>query len=77
MGKIHARRYKKKLREIGLTDAWFAILEDTPIASGVTKEEVETVLQHILPEEKRKLVHIFQLKGKREKSIYERIKKSL
>jgi len=64
MGKIHARIYGKQLREIGLSKAWFAILEGIIIASGATKNEVEQVLQHILPTEKRKFVYIFQSKGK-------------
>jgi len=68
MGKIHARTYGKRLREIGLTNAWFAILEGVIIASGSTKNEVEQILQSILPAEKRKFVYIFQLKKKCEKT---------
>jgi len=64
MGKIYARTYGKRLREIGLTNAWFAILEGITIASGVTKDEVERILQCILPTEKRKFVYIFRLKNK-------------
>lgn len=64
MGKVHARTYGKRLREIGLINGWFAILEGIIIASGATKESVEQVLQHILPTEKRKFVYIFQLKRK-------------
>lgn len=64
MGKIYARTYGKQLRGIGLSKVWFAILEGVTIASGATKNEVEQVLQHILPTEKRKFVYIFKLKGK-------------
>ncbi len=64
MGKIHARTYGKRLREIGLTNAWFAILEGMTIASGATKDEVERILQYILPTGKRKFVYIFRLKEK-------------
>jgi len=64
MGKIHARTYGKRLRDIGLTNAWFAIIEGITIASGVTKDEVERILQYILPTEKRKFVYIFRLKEK-------------
>ena len=64
MGKIHARTYGKRLREIGLTNAWFAILEGVTIASGVTKNEVERILRCILPTGKRKFVYIFRLKEK-------------
>jgi len=64
MGKIHARTYGKRLREVGLTNAWFAILEGMTIASGATKDEVERILQCILPTERRKFVYIFRLKEK-------------
>lgn len=64
MGKIHARTYSKRLREIGLTKGWFAILEGITIASGARKDEVEEVLQRLLPPEKQKFVYIFQLRQK-------------
>jgi len=64
MGKNYARTYGKRLREIGLTNAWFAILEGITIASGATKDELERILQCILPTEKRKFVYIFRLKKK-------------
>lgn len=61
MGKVHARTYRKRLREIGLTKAWFAILEGTIIASGITRDEVEQVVERILPPEKTRFVYIFRL----------------
>ncbi len=64
MGKIHARTYGRRLREIGLKDGWFAILEGITVTGGATREEVEQVLERILPAEKREFVHIFHLKGK-------------
>lgn len=64
MGKVHARTYGKHLREIGLRDAWFAILEGMIIAGGSTKDEVEQILPGIVPAEKRKFVYVFQLRDK-------------
>ena len=64
MGKIHARTYGRKLREIGVRRGWFAILEGVIIASGKTRGGVERVLKSILPAERREFVYIFQLKGK-------------
>ena len=64
MGKIHARTYRRRLHQTGLINGWFAILEEITIASGATRNEVDQVLQHILPTEKRKFVYIFQLKRK-------------
>lgn len=62
MGKVHSRKVKKRMREIGLGDAWFAILNDVIVASGKTKEEVESNLESIVPKEKKGFVHVFRLK---------------
>lgn len=64
MGKIHARRLGKRLREIGVNAAWFAVLEGTVIASGATRGQVDEVLEDILPAEKRGLAHVFHLRKK-------------
>ena len=63
-GKTHARTYGKRLREMGLSDAWFAILEGTIIASGTTQDQVKQILKEILPAEKRELTYIFHLTRK-------------
>ena len=63
-GRIAARALKKRLREIGLKKAWFAVLEGMIIASGPTKDEVKRILQDILPAEKEDLAYIFQLRGR-------------
>ncbi|MBS7251364.1 MAG: hypothetical protein KIH08_12380 [Candidatus Freyarchaeota archaeon] len=65
MGKIQARTIGKRLREIGVTQGWFAILEDEIIASGTTREETERNAQNIVPPEKKDFVYIFQLKEKK------------
>ena len=64
MGKIHARTYRKRLREIGFSNVWFAILEGIVVASGSTRDGVEQILQEILPAGKREFVYVFHLKGK-------------
>ncbi len=64
MGKMHSRKCQRRLHEIGFSKAWFAILDDMIIASGTTKANVEQILQSILPEGRRKFVHLFQVKGK-------------
>jgi len=62
MGKVHARTYRRRLRDIGIEEGWFAVTDALIIASGKTKDKVEKVLQDILPKEKRKFVYVFQLK---------------
>jgi len=62
MGKVHARRYRKRLREIGIKEGWFATIDGIIIAGGAAQEEVEKAVAVLLPPEKRKLVYIFHLK---------------
>ena len=62
MGKIHARTYGKRLREVGLRGAWFAILEGLIVAGGKTREEVELVVHEIVPAEKESFVYFFHLR---------------
>lgn len=64
MGKIHSRSYAKRLREIGFSDGWFAILEGIVVASGMMKKDVEKTLKKLLPAEKLKFTYFFQLKKK-------------
>jgi hypothetical protein len=64
MGKIRARRYGRELRRLGVQRGWFALMEDLIVASGTTREEVEQIIQDILPKDKRRYVYIFQVKGK-------------
>ncbi|MBW3622038.1 MAG: hypothetical protein KY468_01355 [Armatimonadetes bacterium] len=62
-GKHHARVLGRRLRELGLSNAWFALLEGTVISSGRSKEEVEEILRSILPEEKIGFVYFYHLRG--------------
>lgn len=62
MGKVHARRFKKKLREMGFKNTWFALLQGLIIASGPTKDNLQKNLDTVLPPGKAPHVYIFQLK---------------
>ena len=64
MGKVHARTYKKRLKDAGIVEGWFALIDGIIIAGGKTKKEVEIIMKSLLPPEKIKLVYIFQLKAK-------------
>ena len=61
MGKVHARAYRKRLKELELSGLWFGILDGIIIASGATKLKIERTLEEILRKKKRDLVYIFQL----------------
>lgn len=64
MGRVQARKYRKRLKEIGIKEGWFAIIEGIIIAGGQDQKEVERAADSLLPKEKRNLVHIFHLKGR-------------
>lgn len=64
MGKITAGSYKKHLKESGVKNAWFGILEGIIIASGATKAQVEKLVEDIVPADKRDLVYFFQFKAR-------------
>lgn len=64
IGKSNARKARKRLSELGVASGWFAIFEDTLIASGQTEEEVKAQVLRLLPEEKRERVHLFQYSKK-------------
>jgi hypothetical protein len=63
MGKVHARTYSQRLRDIGLSGVWFAILEGVTIASGRTRQEVEQAVQRIVPQHQLPLVYAFEVKA--------------
>ncbi len=65
MGKVHARISGKRLRKIGVTDAWFAVLDDIIVAGGPTREDVERTVDCILPPKRRDFVYFFQLKKRK------------
>jgi len=47
MGKIHARTYRRRLRQAGWINGWFAILEGITIAEAVKNisDEIKTASQ--------------------------------
>lgn len=62
MGRANSRRQSDLLREAGVERGWFAITGDVIIASGRTRDEVQRAVDAILPEDKRKAAHVFELK---------------
>ena len=59
MGKVHARTYGPRLRAMGLSGVWFAILDGLTIASGRTRQEVEEAAQRLVPQHTLPFVYIF------------------
>ena len=67
MGKSYARSYGKRLREIGLSDVWFGILEGLIVASGKTRADLEQNLKAIAPSFMQEFVYLYRLKRKSKK----------
>ena len=63
MGRVYERAIGKRARQLGLSNAWFALLEGVTVAAAETKDEVERTVERIVPADKRDLVYIFRLKG--------------
>ncbi|MCD4783682.1 MAG: hypothetical protein K8T10_07625 [Candidatus Eremiobacteraeota bacterium] len=61
MGKIHARKIKKALKEEDMR-GHFAILYETVVASGSTKKKLEENIRDIVPENQLDLIYKFRLK---------------
>lgn len=62
LGKADARYYGKRLREIGVGSGWYAILQGTIIASGITRGDVENVVQQLVPGHMKNYFYYFHFK---------------
>jgi hypothetical protein len=63
MGRVHARYYRKRIKEAGLKTAWFGILDGLIIAGGKSKADVKKSLAAIVPKEIIPHVYIFQFRS--------------
>ena len=64
LGKLEVRRLSKKLSELGVNSGYFAIFDDTVIASGQTERELKEAITKVLPVEKQEYVYVFKYNGK-------------
>ncbi|RZN42209.1 MAG: hypothetical protein EF813_01605 [Methanosarcinales archaeon] len=69
VGKSNARKISKRLSEIGVAPAWFAIFENVVIASGKSEKVVRVQIADLLPVDKVEGAHIFRYdrKGRKKK----------
>ncbi|MBU2638560.1 MAG: hypothetical protein KJ955_06300 [Nanoarchaeota archaeon] len=66
LGKSEVRKVNKRLSELGVNSAYFAIFDDIVIASGQTEKELSEAVARVLPPEKREYAYIFKYKGRQE-----------
>jgi hypothetical protein len=62
MGKVHARHYRKRLTQIGVRNAWFAIVDGVIVAGAKSKQDLQRALEDILPHSRMAHVFIFSLR---------------
>lgn len=63
-GKVHAKKHIKQLRQLGIFDVWFAIIEGMIIASGKTNEQLKKNMKEIVPKDKIEFVYYFKVTKK-------------
>lgn len=59
LGKAHARSLGRELRELNLNEAYVAIYDERIIASGTTEEQVQHILNEIMPAGKETHPYIY------------------
>lgn len=64
IGKSNSRRLKKRLSTLGTMDAWFAVLEDSVIASGDTEDQARKRAELIIPKERKDHLWVFRHRKK-------------
>jgi hypothetical protein len=62
MGKANARSLKKRLRTVGVKKGWFAIANNVIVASSKTKEDLEKLVEEIIPNHGKESVYTFEVK---------------
>jgi len=60
MGKVNASYFSKQLKRVGLEKKWFGIIDNTVVASGLTKDQLHKNIAEIVPEDKENCVYIFK-----------------
>ncbi len=58
-GKIYATQYKRQFKPLGLTKAYYAILEGQIISSALDKKTLEATLKKLVPKGKLDWVYLF------------------
>jgi hypothetical protein len=61
MGKIHAPHFSKQLKKLGIKEKWFGIIDDTIVASGATKKQLQTNLAEIVSSDYIERVYLFEI----------------
>ncbi|MDO9537973.1 MAG: hypothetical protein Q7J68_06610 [Thermoplasmata archaeon] len=64
IGKSNSRRLARRLSTIGVESAWFAVLEDSVIASSETEDEARERAERLIPEGRKGHIYVFRHRKK-------------
>lgn len=64
LGKINARKLRKRFSNLGINSGWFAVFNDVVVASGKTEKEVLEQIKDIVPEDRKNNLFIFKYENK-------------
>ena len=64
LGMLAAKNHRKRLKEEGVTEGWFATLDETLVGGATTREDVERTVEALVPGYKRESVHVYTAKPK-------------
>ena len=64
LGMLAAKNHRKRLREEGITEGWFATLDGTLVGGATTREDVERTVEALVQGYKHECVHIYTVKQK-------------
>jgi ribosomal silencing factor RsfS len=59
LGKAHARSLGRELRDLDLNKAYFAIYDERIVASGTSEEQIQQILDEIMPAGKETHPYIY------------------
>ena len=62
MGKTNSRAMKKRLKQVGVKKGWFAISNNVVVASSKKKEDLEKLVEELIPNRGKESVYIFEFK---------------
>jgi len=60
-GRVNSSFYKKQFKNLGLNKAYYALLQDQIIASALKQKELESIINQLVPANKKAWVYTFRM----------------
>ncbi len=65
MGKLYSKEIQSKLKLYNIEEGYFAILFDTIICSAKSKDNLNKIIDTLIPNSNKDLIYVFHYKGNR------------